>query len=187
MYLGLTFVCYSTTVEVKILNVVSGDSYYCSMGSGRSSEPKQQCWLESPLKTNLNSLWHWTFIYPTDTDSIAPGCLTQPCSIFHIFTMDKNLVILKYVKMCLYACVSVHTVRMWYMFKSVTEQLCLERSLRRLLLCSMIEWSFLISLPSSSASVYPLSQSHLLPHPYPLQMTFFICCPPLSVWVLVRQ
>lgn len=57
LILGSLIVCYSAAL-VKILKVISRVSYYCSMGPGRSSEPKQQCWPESPLKTNLNSLWH---------------------------------------------------------------------------------------------------------------------------------
>lgn len=63
LHSALSLVCYSTA-EVKILKVISRVSYYCSMGPGRSSEPKQQCWPERLLKTTLNSLWHRTFIYP---------------------------------------------------------------------------------------------------------------------------
>lgn len=73
------------------------------------SEPKQQSWLQRPLKTNLNSVWQEMFIYPTDTGLVAPGQLIQPCSIFHIFTRGKQrhlrvLLVLKYVKMWPWVC-----------------------------------------------------------------------------------
>lgn len=67
-----SFVCYEM-VEVKILKVFSRVSYYYTMGPSQSSEPKQQCWLEHPLKTSLNYLQRKWFIYPTDTDSSALG------------------------------------------------------------------------------------------------------------------
>lgn len=57
--------------EGKILKVISRVSYYCCMVPGRSLEPKLSFWLERPLKTNLNSLWHKPFIHPTDTGCVA--------------------------------------------------------------------------------------------------------------------
>lgn len=67
---------------------LSRESYYCSVGPGRSSEPKQQCWLERPLKTNLNPPWHKTFISPTDRGSAAPGAdwwSRAPCFIYFLW------------------------------------------------------------------------------------------------------
>lgn len=155
LYLALSFVCYSTA-EVKILKVISRVSYYCSMGPGRSSEPKQQCWPERPLKTNLNSLWHRTFIYPIDTGCIAPGCLVQPRSIFHIFTVDKQRWLWQsYSCWSMSRCVCLRvrecacTVLCVINVKSVTEQLCLEQSLRS----CFVQWLnclfFFPYLPSS--------------------------------------
>lgn len=74
LYLDLPFVAVSVE-EMKILKVISRVNYFCSMSPGRFTELKHQFWLESPLKRNLNSLWHRMFIYLTDADSIAPDCL----------------------------------------------------------------------------------------------------------------
>lgn len=136
LYSAPAVVCCSA-MKVKILKVISRVRHYCSLGPGRPSEPKQQSWLERPLKINLNSLWHRTFIYPTDTGSVAQGCLSQPYPIFHIFTLVTLsltvLFILKYfVSVCLCVCerVFVRVPLLYVCDKSVIVQLCLGQSLR---------------------------------------------------------
>lgn len=90
-YLSLgSLICLLFTAKVKILKVISRVSYYFSMSPGRFCEPKQQCWPERPLKTNLNSLWLRTFIYPADTGPIAPGCLIEPRSVFQTSSTYKQ-------------------------------------------------------------------------------------------------
>lgn len=193
LYLAPSFVCCSTA-EVKILKVISRVSYYCSMGPGRSAEPKQQCWLERPSKINLNSLWHKTFIYPTDTGSIAPGCLTQPRSIFHTFTMDKqhwlwhsyqywSMSRCVCMRVCVCACAYVLYVcdKCWICDRAALPKAVLEK----LLLCSMIELSFFpISSPlSHPVCIYLTLLSLLLPCIHPLQqgLNFSFCLPLLCL------
>lgn len=141
LYLALSFVCYSTA-EVKILKVISRVSYYCSMGPGRSSEPKQQCRVERPLKTNLNSLWHRTFIYLADTGSIAPGRAWHshaPYFIHSLWINNTDSDGPTHTQVCqdvsVRVCESVHLL--YVCDKSVTEQLCLEQSSRS---CYFVQW-----------------------------------------------
>lgn len=176
LYLALSFVCYSTA-EVKILKVNSRVSYYCSMGPGRSSEPKQQCRVERPLKTNLNSLWHRTFIYPADTGSIAPGRAWHshaPYFIHSLWINNTDSDGPTHTQVCqdvsVRVCESVHLL---YVYDK-SDRTALPRAvLEKLLLCSMIE------LP-----VFFLSSPHL--HPVSVLLLNFFCCPPLSfAWNLV--
>lgn len=170
LYLALSFVCYSTA-EVKILKVISRVSYYCSMGPGRSWEPKQQCWVERPLKTNLNSPWHRTFIYPADMGSIAPGRAWHshaPYFIHSLWINNTDSDGPTHTQVCqdvsVRVCESVHLLYVYD--KSVTEQLCLEQSSRS---CYFVQWLnsqfFFYIFPSSSPSVCLTSEFLLLPSP----------------------